>query len=523
MISKKKPYTLHLINPKRKYRYPWDLKEVCQIMGRKTAVHPLALPTIAALTPAQYKIKIIDEEIEPINFRLKPDIVGITAMIPNISRAYEIADRYRSQGVPVIMGGAQVSYNVEESLKHADCIVIGEAEGAWQKCLDDFENGRLQSTYKTENRPEFKKNIPPRWDLVDTSKIMALGVQASRGCPYACEFCLVHNLFGKRQRYRDLDNVIEEIKNLPKKQITFVDDNLTANKKYARALMDALMPLGVSWTCQSSFDLVDHPDLLQKMAQAGCTSILFGFESINPNSIKEAHKLQNKVDRYEEGIRLVQSAGIHVIGSFIVGFDSDTLSAFDDIYNFCSRNKLSFIQLNVLMAYPGTNLYERLKNENRLNPIDPNLLNGIYPTIQFNNMSQTDLYHKYFNTLSKIFDYDHVRTLTIAELKNSTFQRDNSADITVGDKFRSVFQLVKMYLFTFNKQKRRMFLDFIGLVRQGTTSINIIVEILLFISSFHGYLKYTKQHGAEILKKIEQYDRGPWGKNQQGLLNPTIN
>ena len=175
------------------------------------------------------------------------------------------------------------------------------------------------------------------------------------------------------------------------------------------------------------------------------------------------------------------------------------------------------------MAYPGTNLYERLKSENRLNSIDPNLLNGIYPTIQFNNMSQTELYHKYFDTLADFFDYDHVRELVIAELKNAKFQREETADISTGDKFKSVFHLVNMYLLTFNKQKRKMFLDFIGLVRQGVSSINVIVEILLFISSFQGYLKYTKRHGPEILKKIEQYDRGPWANSEQRLQNSAAN
>ena len=151
-------YTLHLINPKRKYRYPWDLKEICKIMGRKTAIHPLALPTIAALTPNHYNIKIIDEEIEPINFKINPDIVGITAMIPNISRAYEIADQYRSIGVTVVMGGAHVSYNIEESLEHADCIVIGEAEDIWHKCLVDFENGKRIAKNSAKWYSELLKN-----------------------------------------------------------------------------------------------------------------------------------------------------------------------------------------------------------------------------------------------------------------------------------------------------------------------------------------------------------------------------
>jgi radical SAM superfamily enzyme YgiQ (UPF0313 family) len=509
-MHQNKYYSLHLINPKRKYRYPWDLKEVCKIMGRKTAVHPLALPTIAALTPKHYNIKIIDEEIEPINFKIKPDIVGITAMIPNISRAYEIADQYRSLGVPVIMGGPHVSYNVEESLKHAKCIVIGEAEDIWQNCLEDFENERLQSTYKADNKPSFYSNPAPRWDLVDTSKIMALGVQTSRGCPHACDFCLVHNYLGKRQRYRNIDNVIEEIKSLPKKQITFVDDNFTANKKYIRELLMHLKPLEVSWSCQASFDLFNDQELLEQMAEAGCTSILFGIESLNPDSINEAHKLQNKINHYEEGIRRVHSAGIHVIGSFIVGFDSDSLEAFDDIYAFCSRNNISFIQLNILIAYPGTNLYHRLKKDQRLNPIDPDLLNGIYPTIQFENMSQTELYHKYFDTLKKIFDFDHIRKKAINILSDSKFQRSKSADITIRDKFTSIAHLLSMYLITFNKQKRKLLLDLFAQVRKGITSINVVVEFLLFISSFHGYLKYTEKHSNEILKVIRKYDRGPW-------------
>ena len=138
-------------------------------------------------------------------------------------------------------------------------------------------------------------------------------------------------------------------------------------------------------------------------------------------------------------------------------------------------------------------------------------------------MSQTKLYHKYFDTLAKFHDYDHVRKLATAELQNSKFYRDNSADITIRDKFISISHLINKYLLTLNKKKRRMFLNLIGLVRQGITSINVVVEFLLFISSFHGYLRYTKRHGAEILKKIEQYDRGPWANSKQELHNLMTN
>ena len=171
MTSSQKRYSLLLINPKLRYRYHWDLKEICTIMRKKTAVHPLSLPTVAALTPAHYNITILDEEIEPITFNKTPDLVGITAVIPNIKRAYEIADTYRSMGVPVVMGGAQVSFNVEETLTHVDTVVVGEAEGAWEYCLNDFEKGKLKPVYKAKIRPLFKKSPIPRWDLVKTKDV----------------------------------------------------------------------------------------------------------------------------------------------------------------------------------------------------------------------------------------------------------------------------------------------------------------------------------------------------------------
>jgi radical SAM superfamily enzyme YgiQ (UPF0313 family) len=510
MAPSKKRYSLLLINPKRKYRYHWDLKEICTIMRKKTAVHPLSLPTVAALTPAHYDITILDEEIEPITFDKTPDIVGITAMIPNIKRAYEIADTYRSAGVPVVMGGAQVSFNVEETLTHAETVVVGEAEGVWEHCLNDFEIGRLKPVYKAKTRTSFKKSPMPRWDLVKTKDIMALGVQVSRGCPFSCDFCLVRNMFGKEHRYRDIDNVIEEIKNLPKKQITFTDDNLTANKPYARELMKRLKPLGVSWMCQASIELADDEKLLQDMADAGCTAILVGIESLNPKSLKETHKFQNKVNRYETAVKRVHSVGINVVGSFIVGFDADTLEAFDDIYNFTARNNIFYIMLNVLTVYPGTDLYERMKKEGRLNYTDPDLLNGIFPTMRFKNMSQTDVFDKYFETMNKMFSYDHVRKKALEVQGNGAFQKFNEGEIGPLDKFLSLVHLTKMFLFSLDKSKRRMLVDLFSLVFKKKACVGVIVETLMFSASFQGYLRYIQEQRDEILEKIMVNDLGPW-------------
>lgn len=501
-------YSLLLINPKRKLRYLWDFKELCQVMGKKTPVPPLSLPTVAALTPFRYHVRIIDEEVEPIDFSFKPDIVGITALGNTVKRGYEIADRFRRQGATVVMGGPQVSFNVEESLQHADSIVIGEAEGAWQECLSDFENGTVKPNYKNDKPCEYKKSPIPRWDLVRTDKIMAMPVQVSRGCPYKCEFCVVRNMLGRLHRYRDIDNVIEEIKALPKRQLTFADDNLTADKKYAHDLMDRLKPLKVSWMCQASLDLCEDSELLAKMAQAGCTSVLLGIESLDEAALKEAGKYQNKIEKFEKGIKTIHDHGIHVIGSFIVGFDTDRLEAFDKIFNFTMKNGITMISLNVLTAYPGTDLYDRMKKDGRINNIDTDML-GIYPTMRYKHVSQADMFFKFFAMSEKMFSYEVVLPKARQTLCNGKFTHYNEADISIMDKLRSMAYLFRQYLVTDNTAKRELFRMLFFHGRKGKVSMGNVVEYLLLAASFNGYLESTREHRAGILEEIKHFDQGP--------------
>jgi hypothetical protein len=499
---------LLLVNPWRRYRIQWDLQELCRVMGRKTAVHPLALPTVAALTPSSWDVRIVDEHMEELRFEKRWDLVGISALAPNTPRAYQIADRFRELGVPVVMGGPQASFNVEETLRHADSVVVGEAEGVWEECLADVERGALKPTYRRAAPCDFKASPRPRWDLVDTRNVMALGVQASRGCPYSCEFCLVRNMFGQKQRYRDLDDLVAEIRSLPKGQLAFVDDNLTANKPYARELMRALKPLKVSWMCQSSLEICEDEALLRDMAEAGCTSVVLGIESLNPESLKETGKFQNRIERYEEGIRRVHARGIHVIGMFIVGFDHDRADAFEQIFDFTLKNNLSQVMLNILTAYPGTDLYERMKREGRLACIDPEMLNGIFPTIRHNHLSQAEIFQLYFETVERFFAPGTIRQKALGVFGNGAFQRFNEADISLSDKARSFLYLLREHLFTSDREKRRLFTDLFGLVARGKASGGSVVEFLLLISSFSGYLRDFREYRDGVLEEIRRRDPG---------------
>lgn len=504
-----KRYSLLLINPRRRYRYYWDFKELCKMMRKRASILPLALPVVAALTPEQYDITIIDEEMEPLRFEPKPDLVGITAIGPNVKRGYEIADRFRALGVPVVMGGPQVSFNVEETLRHADTVVIGEAEGIWTQCLADFEAGRMKPTYKRDTIYDYAHPVRPRWDLINTGKLMTISVQASRGCPFKCDFCIVRNMFGQEHRYRDMDELIAEIKSLPKKQLGFVDDNLTANKPYARELMRRLKPLNVSWGCQASLDVTQDDDLLRDMAEAGCTSILLGIESVNPEALREQHKYQNRVEKYEEGIRRVHSHGIHVIGSFIVGYDADRLDAFEQIYEFTLRTNIAMVILNCLTAYPGTDLYDRLKAQGRISPIDPDLLNGVYPTMQYRHMSQTEMFNKSFETMARLFAPEVILQKAEKVFANGRFQRFSGGDLTVVDKAMCFWHLFRHLRLSSDPHKRKLFTELIRLGFRKKAAMGNVIQFLLLVLSFSGYHEFLLQNREEVLAKIRQDDPGP--------------
>lgn len=499
---------LWLINPKRKYRFNWDLMEVTAIMGKKTVGHPLALPTLAALTPARYNIRIIDEEMSPIPIHERPDLVGITGLISNIRRGYEIADDFRARNIPVVMGGPQVTFNIAETLTHANTVVAGEAESVWETLLADFEQGKLKQVYRAAEPVPFKQSPKPRWDLLDTSKMLTFSVQVSRGCPHRCDFCLVRKLFGQSQRYRDLDNVIEEIEMLPQEaQIAFADDNLTADKRYAKELMRRLSPLRRSWSCQASLDAALDPELLTLMSKAGCNAILIGFETLNPKSLEEAHKTQNQTARYQIAVENAHRAGIHVLASFVVGFDADTVAAFEDIRRFTETANLSFVMINALSVYPGTDLFNRMKNEGRITTINTDLCNGLYPTMRYVGITQSEMFAHIIHTLDRIYSFESLSNRGPAVLGNGAFREQFFPPISKMVKLRSVLHLLFRYALSSNKFKRRLLYRLIALVKQKRLSVGAMMQYLLFVTSIRGYLAFNKRQSKSILSELNITDR----------------
>lgn len=357
---------IHLIAPTKKgERYLFN----------KGLLAPLGIMYLAASTPDWADVKIIDESVEFIDFTDLPDLVGISTMTATAVRAYEIADAYRSRGVKVVMGGVHASMVTDEALKHADSVVIGEAEDIWPKVVEDAAAGCLEPIYKSETRNEFKRPLMPRRDLINNKLYWTTNaVQTSRGCPHACNFCSVTAYNGRKVRHRDTDSVLEEVETLQrnnllrKKVVAFVDDNIAASPKRAKDLFARLEPMDLMWGSQASITVANDEELVAMASASGCRFLFIGLETLSPESLKEMGKDQNRIEMYAQALRTLKKHKIHVMGAFVFGFDSDNESVFGHTLDFALDNKLQIAQFANLTPYPGTRLYEQLLSENRVTP-----------------------------------------------------------------------------------------------------------------------------------------------------------
>lgn len=328
----------------------------------------LTLPLMAALTPSEHDIIVIDENVEPIDFNQQYDVVSITALTPTAPRAYEIADEFRRRGIRVVLGGVHPSLMADEAGEHADAVVIGEAEESWPRLLEDLQNGGMKPRYLSDVKPDLAGLPIPRRDLMKEDEYLNIPkVETSRGCPFRCSFCSTTVFYGPRMRFRPVEDVIAEVQAAEHRFVFFTDNNITANKKYAKRLFKALAPLGVFWLSQGSIDMADDPELMQMAVESGCVGMLVGFESLSDENIADmGKKASNRVEEYEEKIKIFHKHRIGLIGCFVFGFDGDDESVFRKTVDFIKRNNIDTPQLTVLTPYPGTSLRDELESEGRI-------------------------------------------------------------------------------------------------------------------------------------------------------------
>jgi radical SAM superfamily enzyme YgiQ (UPF0313 family) len=331
------------------------------------AMPPLAMGILAARAPG-WDVVFYDEKAEAVPQDDEPDLVAMSVETYTARRAYALADDYRDRGVPVVMGGYHPTFLPEEALGHADAVVIGDAEGAWERLLADFEGGQLQRTYAGGNDAPLTDYRIDRSIYEGKSYAPVELVQWGRGCRFSCDFCSIHSFYGSSLRVRPLDGLLREIDALPAGRLLFfVDDNLFGRRSDLLALLDALTPMKRRWSCQISIDVARDEALLDRLAAAGCAFVLIGFESLNPESLKQMHKAWNSVSgSYDRVVRALHSRNIGIYGTFVFGYDADTKESIERTVDFALESRLEIANFNPLTPTPGSALYDRLASEGRL-------------------------------------------------------------------------------------------------------------------------------------------------------------
>jgi radical SAM superfamily enzyme YgiQ (UPF0313 family) len=336
----------------------------------------LGLLTLAALMPRDYQVKYIDEEIETIDFDEHFDLIGITALTPKAARAYEIAEEFRRRGVFVIMGGPHASVLPGEAKKFVDSVFVGEAQNLWNRFMKDFNRGNPRPVYDTNGGyADMKKSPVPRYDLLNVNSYKVIPIETTRGCPHDCEFCSSTRLWGRRYRSKSIGQVLTEVEEIkrtaPRKFLFFVDDNMFVKRRFSCDLLKELVPQRVRWFTQSDISIARDDKLLDLMYQAGCREVLVGFETLSKKNLQDVdsdHWKIKQLDKYPRAIEKIQSYGISIYGSFVLGMDNDDETVFKQLRDFILETKLMGFQILTLTPIPGTRVYRRLQKENRLLP-----------------------------------------------------------------------------------------------------------------------------------------------------------
>jgi len=365
-------------NKSIKFIYPSYYDENGQVVKTKQSLIPSRiLPYLAALTPKRFDVKIVDEKVEDLCFSENDDLIALTGMLNNMPRAVDIAKEYKKIGKQVVIGGpgAFALQNEIEQMNCFDSIVIGEAETSWNIVLDDFNKGQLKKVYQYKPLAELKGLPFARFDLLNLKnyrkaitdpRMFAVPIETSRGCPHACKFCLVTQLFGRTIRYRPISDVIDEIKYQRGNYVMFTDDNIALNVDRARELFLAIKPLGIHWFGQFDVTLIKHPEIIKLAGDSGCRSAFIGIESLDEKNLVSIQKKHNLGVEFKELLRLFRMARINTMCSVIFGLDNDSPESMLETATFMIENKVPMMVPWILTPVPTTPLYKQFRDENLL-------------------------------------------------------------------------------------------------------------------------------------------------------------
>lgn len=376
----------------------------------RSSIPKLNLPLLAAYATDRFNVRLIDETVEDIDFDMKADLVGISIMTQLSKRGYEIANEFRKRGVTVVIGGFHVYFFPEDAEKYADTLIIGEGEVAWEQLLDDFLNGQIKKRYRAET-PHNLVGLPhPRLDLMKEGAYTCTNIiETARGCPHKCAYCAVTQYWGYKFRFRPVEDVVEEIQQMPPGDIIFVDDNIIGAPKRAKELFKALIPLKRRWSGQADLKLAKDPELMELAAKSGCKWLFMGIESINPDNLMDVGKSRvNVAQDYARSLAAIRQAGIKVFGSFIFGFDHDDKNVFDRTVQFCIDNKVDGANFYIFTPMPFTELYEQMEKDGRILHKDWSRYDMNHVVFKPMKMTPEELMEGYLGAYKSFYSYSSI-------------------------------------------------------------------------------------------------------------------
>lgn len=335
----------------------------------------LTLPYLAALTPRHWEIQLIDEQIDDVPFEANVDVVAITTWTVNSYRAYDISQRFRERGIPVLLGGPHTFFHADEAAEHCDAVGIGEGEDIWAEMLEDALAGRLKGIYRASRPHPLTKLPTPDYSLMRIPNarfrmFKTFSVQFSRGCPFKCEFCSERFYIGERYRCRPAEEVVEEIRQIGARNVFFADSMFAGKRSKAMELMEALIPLKIRWSTLWTTYLCKDDEFMDLAKRSGLLHVNMGMESIDQATLAAMRKNFNKVSQYDEILSGLHKRGISYSLNFVFGFDGEKPEVLPATLEFVKQHKVPVAYFYILRPHKGTPLFDRMQAEGRL--LDPN-------------------------------------------------------------------------------------------------------------------------------------------------------
>ena len=407
------------MDPTERELYEMDL--LCRGLGFKRAFLDLGIQTVMACTPPGVNIDLVDEYLTPIDYDVKTDIVALSAKTSCVTYAYEVARRFRAKGKRVVLGGIHASLRPDEALEHVDCVVTGEAEVVWPQVVRDLENDQLKERYDAVGFPPMDKIPTPAWGRSKPDGYLFHQIQTTRGCPFRCRFCSVPDISGQEFRSKSVERVTEELRALPRsrgpiasaKPLYIVDDNFISRVRYTKDLLRALIPLKKagqipSWSAETTLNVANDEELLDLFRDAGCSTLIIGFESVTEASLAAMDKPVNFCLTYQEAVDRIHARGMSIIGNFIVGFDTDTLGVFQQTLEFVQKTGILYPFFSILTPMPGTKLFDEYKAAGRLDHEQWHLYDTRHVVFEPTNMTREELMDGYIWLYEQAYGADNL-------------------------------------------------------------------------------------------------------------------